>query len=261
MAYPRDLPCSNCGDLMWRSDTSLPQGEATCLPCRRARLIPRDCIGCGASFAVHKPGNPKRYCSRVCANASTARTKAARPDDGLRRSGRACEVCGDRYKANYAGQRSCGRECGLAIRYAGLPGKTCVVYFPECGQCSQVFTARSSRHKLCSAQCRIDASGMRVKDLYALIVKHRGQGPAASWRKNLVDLLRDRDGDHCKICLLDIDFTLPSGPKGDDAGASIDHIQPRSLGGSDELTNLRLAHWGCNRKRKNNVHEDALFAA
>ena len=34
----------------------------------------------------------------------------------------------------------------------------------------------------------------------------------------------------------------------------IDHIVPRSLGGSDEITNLRLLCRFCNRSRGNNVN-------
>lgn len=35
------------------------------------------------------------------------------------------------------------------------------------------------------------------------------------------------------------------------ADASIDHILPRSLGGSNRQTNLRLVHRSCNRRRSN----------
>ena len=45
-------------------------------------------------------------------------------------------------------------------------------------------------------------------------------------------------------------LSLKSGPRGDERGPSIDHIVPRSQGGGDDLANLRLAHWGCNRARK-----------
>lgn len=36
MPSKRDLPCRDCGKLMWRSRTSLPAGRARCLTCRRA---------------------------------------------------------------------------------------------------------------------------------------------------------------------------------------------------------------------------------
>lgn len=31
-----DLPCADCGKLMWRGTTSLPEGRARCQPCRRS---------------------------------------------------------------------------------------------------------------------------------------------------------------------------------------------------------------------------------
>lgn len=37
MPGSRTLPCAGCGVLLWRGRTSLPEGEATCQPCRRVR--------------------------------------------------------------------------------------------------------------------------------------------------------------------------------------------------------------------------------
>lgn len=102
----------------------------------------------------------------------------------------------------------------------------------------------------CSAQCRIDASGMRIKDLYAAALTLKGRGIAREWRRNLVEYLRDRDGKRCGICHRAMDFALSSGPKGNDMGVTIDHVVPRSQQGSDDPANLRLAHWVCNRDRK-----------
>lgn len=36
MARKADLPCADCGSLMWRSNTSLPIGKARCRSCRKA---------------------------------------------------------------------------------------------------------------------------------------------------------------------------------------------------------------------------------
>lgn len=38
MPHKPDLPCAgDCGKLLWRGSTSLPEGEAMCRPCRAAR--------------------------------------------------------------------------------------------------------------------------------------------------------------------------------------------------------------------------------
>ena len=36
MPHKPDMPCAKCGKLIWRSRTSLPEGGATCRPCRAA---------------------------------------------------------------------------------------------------------------------------------------------------------------------------------------------------------------------------------
>lgn len=58
------------------------------------------------------------------------------------------------------------------------------------------------------------------------------------YRTMVVGLLRQRDGDVCGICdeIMVDDF-------------SIDHIEPRNMGGSNEPENLRLAHYFCNHTR------------
>lgn len=57
--------------------------------------------------------------------------------------------------------------------------------------------------------------------------------------------LRDRDGDDCQICGLPLASL--------DEPWHIDHIEPQSLGGSDDLRNLRLTHESCNMERGNRV--------
>jgi hypothetical protein len=75
---------------------------------------------------------------------------------------------------------------------------------------------------------------------------------AVMWRWVLVGYLRDRDGDKCGICDRPMRFDVSTGARGEsDEGATVDHVIPRSHGGSDDAANLRLAHWRCNRARGN----------
>jgi 5-methylcytosine-specific restriction endonuclease McrA len=75
---------------------------------------------------------------------------------------------------------------------------------------------------------------------------------AMHWRFVLVAYLRERDGDRCALCRKIMCFESSTGPRGESAkGATVDHIVPRSLGGSDDLVNLQLAHWSCNRAKGN----------
>ena len=72
---------------------------------------------------------------------------------------------------------------------------------------------------------------------------------AVSGRKNARRVqrsLRARDGDRCGICLHLMDFEAEPG---NDDSPSIDHVIPRSAGGTNALANLRLTHVRCNNER------------
>lgn len=55
--------------------------------------------------------------------------------------------------------------------------------------------------------------------------------------------LHARDGPDCWLCK----HPIPAAPKKQGRRASIEHLCPRSLGGSDALDNLVLCHQSCNR--------------
>jgi 5-methylcytosine-specific restriction endonuclease McrA len=91
----------------------------------------------------------------------------------------------------------------------------------------------------------------KIMELYETAV---GQGQvkrAVYWRHRMVEYLVERDGGRCQVCRRKVDVTLPSGPRGNKMGPSIDHVVPRSRGGESDYANLRLTHWKCNRSRGN----------
>jgi hypothetical protein len=62
--------------------------------------------------------------------------------------------------------------------------------------------------------------------------------------RNNISLLRARDGDFCWFCDERLNFNaVPNSKK----APTIEHLTPKSLGGTSELDNLRLCHPGCNR--------------
>lgn len=67
------------------------------------------------------------------------------------------------------------------------------------------------------------------------------------WAPITPEELAARDGFLCRLCDDVVDLTLPYP---DWLSPSVDHIIPRSAGGSDEPENLQLAHWICNVRRK-----------
>jgi hypothetical protein len=84
MTRKPDLPCAGCDKLMWRDETSLPVGKATCHACRRAKReeaklkaqrTPRPCVVCGEQFI------PRTFRDKACSRRCSYR---ARPSDRTR---------------------------------------------------------------------------------------------------------------------------------------------------------------------------------
>lgn len=63
--------------------------------------------------------------------------------------------------------------------------------------------------------------------------------------------LAERDGTNCSICGEPVDMTLNRNVSM--MGPSVDHVIPRSRGGSDEPENLALAHLICNISKGNRL--------
>lgn len=104
----------------------------------------------------------------------------------------------------------------------------------RCRTCLGTFTTtRPSKQRYCSAQHR--ASFARI-----------GLGSARRLRVLV------RDGWHCYLCDRDIDATL-RWPH--DRAGTVDHVKPVSAGGTNADSNLRAAHWSCNRDKGDTLIE------
>src|SRR3954466_5647791 len=64
--------------------------------------------------------------------------------------------------------------------------------------------------------------------------------------------LGERDAWTCWVCSGDVD---PACPSGSPHAASVDHVIPRSRGGTNDPANLRLAHRRCNGQRGSRLPE------
>lgn len=277
------VPCScGCGVEAQLSsrDYGKPDASARAHKCL-TRTTPRGVLGafscahCGERVERKRNGSNDRlrFCSREC---SRGYAKAAAQPQRIKGE---CEVCGAEFyrkasdfnrRDGNKGGRFCSKRCqGVHISREAAkcraadpkPPKSprSRVYFRECKICQRLFCARNARTTFCSAQCKIDDSGLRVKGLYAAATQFiDGRYVGGQWRKVLLQYLVDRDGDRCGICNRPVDITLKSGTRGSRRGPSVDHIVPRSLGGTDDLSNLRLAHWGCNQKRGNRAKNEQL---
>lgn len=75
---------------------------------------------------------------------------------------------------------------------------------------------------------------------------------SADERARVVAYLRGRDGDHCGSCGHPIDFWCDqSSPWAEE----VDHVVPFSLGGACDVSNFRLLHARCNRRRGNRIDD------
>ena len=115
---------------------------------------------------------------------------------------------------------------------------------PSCLECD----ARHDgyyRSQFCSETCR---NAFYARDAMAFIETARKQldlAPATGILRRLFGHLRDRDGDECYLCGEQVDIDI----RGDlrrRFGPSVDHVIPRSKGGTHDLRNLRLVHKACN---------------
>lgn len=80
--------------------------------------------------------------------------------------------------------------------------------------------------------------------------KHKRLHKAARWHRTMLRRLIDAHGGACAYCLTMV--TL------DDAGtaATIDHLMPVSKGGTDDMSNLRLACRRCNEEKADAIGLD-----
>ena len=253
------VACSKCGGdaHIGSANYGNPDATAVCRKCgwsKRAKPDPRPCDVCGNVFTP--TDDSAQLCSKKCIGVAVGRKLRKHPDQ-------TCEMCGGSFACRPSDTgRFCSRVCADEWRHRRKRERqrppSSLVRFPPCKQCGRVFCARANSARYCSDECRrlwgIEVSRVRANDLYALATqfdKVTGAYVGAEWRQRLFHALVDRDGDKCGICHRKVNLKLKSGTRGSRRGPSVDHIIPRSQGGSDDLVNLRLTHWGCNQKRGN----------
>lgn len=106
----------------------------------------------------------------------------------------------------------------------------------------------------CQRQHETAAAGAIVNAMYRMTVELLDPTPRTSWRRALYRYLAQRDGESCALCGELVDLSIPGGPRGSGKGPSVDHVQPRKMGGPDDPANLTLTHWACNHARHLDPH-------
>lgn len=259
----QQMACANCAQPMLRGATSLPEGKATCLPCRRRSpayqpmrergiVEHHTCGGCGGRWErLATRGQRPKWC----------------PDCRSKGHDRRCAHCSTVFATPDARSRYCSLRCSSRARY-GWSTSTELVHVPRptrstvapvtevvgpkrwvgfifgaCGWCSEHFMAATTAFtdRYCSPRCGRRAAKGR-----------RRFAPHPRLRASVYE----RDSWVCQLCFEPVDRMAHYL---DDWAPSLDHIEPQSsaLIPDHSPGNLRTAHRWCNSVRGDGRwHED-----
>jgi 5-methylcytosine-specific restriction endonuclease McrA len=227
----------------------------TCYPSYKPRTEkPREnCQHCGKPLDNPiKAGRPKRNCSRFCREQHRQNLKR-KP-----LATRICEHCGKHYGSN-KDQRFCGKDCRLTVNRIeasarskakvrqGLSGD---LKTTPCGWCKEPRTYEIGKstvqayHPKCTIEARRARYRIKTVKRQSLVIK-----PSRLAADEVVRVY----GSNCAICNQAIDLTLK---RTSSMGLTVDHWIPLSKGGSDDMSNLRPAHWTCNRKKSDKLPKE-----
>lgn len=261
MSHNKDLPCSQCGDLMWRGTSSLPEGQATCRPCRRVRNArPRiwtwNCGHC--SKPCQRPvtrGQKPRWCSPECKQAGNQKNSCIECGSaGVRRDSVRCSACKSAQLLAFEQQRKADaraarRRRALSRQSRAAQGSVSASTKAQitCAICTTKFIAtwwgEQSTSRTCSDTCAArydkqvrglskDRRRARMKNAYVADV-HRMK-------------IFERDRWQCHICNTRVkrDMVVPH-----PLAPTIDHLIPLAAGGTHEPANVATAHFLCNSRK------------
>jgi 5-methylcytosine-specific restriction endonuclease McrA len=211
---------------------------------------PIACLWCNAVLDQSKTHNPKKFCSRK--HAADFR-QANKPKVLFIEY--ICNFCSSQFFSNRKQPRFCSQDCrrnqysvDKKIKYKNREPLDPRRFDFDCNRCGQlvitdVFITKGKYGRFCRP-CAL----VKRREAYRVKTAKR-QGVAKPARLS-ADALIERDGSLCRLCNTEIDLNLARNSRW---GATIDHVIPLSLGGSDDIENMQLAHWICNIKKGNRV--------
>ena len=217
------------------------------------------CVDCGSSFArASGRGRPRIKCSSC--NPRPIRIRPVAPRAKIAKD---CATCSSQFSGN-GNSRYCSPKCLNRAREArrAVPCTICgsdmykssrISTAPTCQPCRRARPGYRDRIQQgkdqhwtcgdCSAACSRPASrGQKPKwcDTCRRALQNRDIKIKPSARVSVYE----RDAWVCQICADPVDRSLIGSHS--HWRPALDHVLPRSRGGSDDLSNLRLAHWWCN---------------
>jgi 5-methylcytosine-specific restriction endonuclease McrA len=151
--------------------------------------------------------------------------------------------------------RAGASEISVLVRYGVV--NACLIYYFTCIDCGAPIVRKWKRPGLW-ANCRPCAKVRYRAHNAKKNHKRRALGP----RVMSVEELAARDGARCHICHRKVDMALSGRAKW---GPTIDHlvpVKPRSgPAGTNDPSNLALAHWHCNISRGNRGSAQLMLTA
>lgn len=194
---------------------------------------------------------------------------------------RTCQRCAQALTGR--ARKWCSEACRVAAFYDDRGGwqvfyyPRSTVHFVTCSECRRLFTARTSKARVCGRPCELLRKARLARQRYVADPatelerrrvarqnasdQERANNRARNQRRRAVVFgaeaedftpleIFERDGWVCQLCTRPIDPTLRYP---DLMSASLDHAVPLSLGGAHTRANCRATHFTCNVARGNRV--------
>lgn len=114
-----------------------------------------------------------------------------------------------------------------------------------CGETLEVPAKKTLASRKYHETCSLEAQRARYR-----IKTVKRQSKTKPSRLAADQVLREY-GDKCHICKKPIDLELARTSR---MGLTVDHVIPLSKGGTDEIDNLRPAHWICNNRKSDKLY-------
>jgi len=246
------MNCQSCNQAMTGRKRKYCTPE--CYPSYKPKsLIGLDnCQNCGKQLESAGAGRPKRNCSRQCRERHRQKLKR-KPTIAF-----ACEQCQGNFQATTKRRfctRACREKCSKAEQRARYKERQMAKYpgglaTKPCGWCNEprTYEYRKGGHNGFHPDCTIEAQRARYR-----IKTVKRQGLINKPSRLAADEVVRIYGNDCAVCSEPIDLTLLRTSK---MGLTVDHWIPLSKGGSDDMSNLRPAHWICNRRKSNSLPKE-----
>jgi 5-methylcytosine-specific restriction endonuclease McrA len=219
-------------------------------------LVPTKCQNCHSPIPPWSgKGRPKRNCSRDCGRLHDfLRNRKLKPKLEL-----SCHHCQAKFYSA-AKRRFCSRSCGYARTQIEQSNKgkdkrrqkvdATGFVTTICSWCKEprTYEYQQGGHNAYHPDCTIEARRARYR-----IKTVKRQGLVNKPSRLAADEVVRVYGNNCAICNEPIDLSLK---RTSSKGLTVDHWIPLSKGGSDDMSNLRPAHWNCNRKKSDKLPKE-----